>query len=329
MAVCAAFPTGTLNDTAGNTLGCRLYHAGAPAISNATLHCPHASPTGGSVCGDYCESYCSIGTYSCNPANGYDLMSGQDANCQSICTTLYPTGTIGQDTGGNSLACRLYHAEASITLVPAKIHCTHASPSGNLVCSDSTVSFCETYCAFNLLACTGANAQYASESACSDYCTNNLELFQGSWNDTGGDTIGCRLYHSTAAVTSPSVHCPHSGPSGDNICGTWCQVYCDLVEQNCVGGNSQYTSNSDCMSTCAGLSTSGKPGDTTGDTIQCRIYHAGVAGNPITNAQVHCPHAGPTGGGQCGGSATTGKSDASSVVVSLFLVAAALMALLF
>ncbi len=31
----------------GDTLGCRLYHGGAPAITDPVLHCPHAGPTGG------------------------------------------------------------------------------------------------------------------------------------------------------------------------------------------------------------------------------------------------------------------------------------------
>jgi len=338
MQICAAFPVGNLNDTSGNTLGCRQYHAGAPAVLNATLHCPHASPTGGLVCGDYCDAYCSIGLYRCSAASGWPLMESglfnDQTDCHNICNTAYVVGDINSQASANTLGCRLYHAQASI-FTGDLTHCSHASASGNGICT-SDASFCTNYCQINQQTCSGANSQYASESACLSYCQNDMSAFQGNWNDTTGDTIGCRIYHSTAGVLSASVHCPHSGPSGANACGAWCDVYCDLITQNCVGSNQQYSSKSACQTACAAIPATGNPGDTTGDTVQCRIYHAGVAGNPITNALVHCPHAGPTGAGQCVNSAstasttaaTTGKSAASSVVASLFLIVAMIALLL-
>lgn len=45
----AGWVMGTQSDTAGNTLGCRVYHSIA-AAGNATLHCPHAGFLGGGVC---------------------------------------------------------------------------------------------------------------------------------------------------------------------------------------------------------------------------------------------------------------------------------------
>jgi len=342
--ICAAFPLGNITDTGGNTLGCRLYHAGAPAVANASYHCPHASPSGGGVCGDYCDAYCSIGLSQCTAASGWPLMESglfNDQNdCHSVCSATYNLGNINTDTAGNTLGCRLYHAQASI-FTGDLLHCSHASASGNGYCTYNTTSFCPNYCQINLKTCTGANAQYASEAACLQYCQNDMDARQGAWNDTTGDTVGCRIYHSTAGILNAAVHCPHSGPSGANACGSWCTVYCDLITQNCLGSNQQYSSLSACMSACPSIPATGNPGDTTGDTVQCRIYHAGVAGNPIsTNAGTHCPHAGPSGGGQCvasssstgatgatGTGASTGKSAASSVVASFFLVAA-LVALL-
>jgi len=339
--VCQAFPQGNLTDTGGNTLGCRLYHAGAPAVANSTLHCPHASPSGGLVCGDYCDAYCSIGLFHCSAASGWPLMESglfnDQTDCHSVCSTAYAVGDINDISSANTLGCRLYHAQASI-FTGDLTHCSHASASGNGVCTDNSLSFCDNYCQINHQTCTGTNAQYASEAACLSYCQNDMTNFQGNWNDTSGDTIGCRIYHSTAGVLAASTHCPHSGPSGANACGTWCEVYCDLITQNCVGSNQQYTSKSTCMTACGAIPSTGNPGDTTGDTVQCRIYHAGVAGNPSTNAPVHCPHAGPTGAGQCVNAATgstaattastTGKSSASSVVASLLLVVAMIALLL-
>ena len=76
-----------------------------------------------------------------------------------------------------------------------------------------------------------------------------------------------------------------------------CKVYCDVVHENCTGALSQYAFwPDDCLQLCAFWET-GNPGDTTGDTRECRIYHAGAAQGSLANATFHCPHAGPLGGG--------------------------------
>lgn len=53
MAFCnaAGWPAGTPGETGGNTLACRIYHGGDPASGDPAMHCPHAGPTGGGVCG--------------------------------------------------------------------------------------------------------------------------------------------------------------------------------------------------------------------------------------------------------------------------------------
>lgn len=53
MAYCgeAGWTAGASTDTAGNTLGCRIYHGGGPAASDPVEHCPHAGPGGAGVCG--------------------------------------------------------------------------------------------------------------------------------------------------------------------------------------------------------------------------------------------------------------------------------------
>ena len=49
MDACKMWYAGTDADTAGDTIGCRTYHAGA-ALGDPVTHCPHASPSGGGVC---------------------------------------------------------------------------------------------------------------------------------------------------------------------------------------------------------------------------------------------------------------------------------------
>lgn len=52
MAYCTAsgWPAGTAGAMSGNTIACRIYHGGVAATDPVT-HCPHAGPSGGSVCG--------------------------------------------------------------------------------------------------------------------------------------------------------------------------------------------------------------------------------------------------------------------------------------
>src|SRR5262249_246457 len=56
---CAALQRGTSIDDSGNTVGCRITHAGL-AVVDPDSHCPHAGPGGDGVCGDTCESFCTI-----------------------------------------------------------------------------------------------------------------------------------------------------------------------------------------------------------------------------------------------------------------------------
>jgi hypothetical protein len=162
------------------------------------------------------------------------------------------------------------------------------------------VPTCAAYCALMMTNCTGTNKQYVDTTACMKYCATQSGWPMGLAGTTSGSSIGCHTYHADVAGTStPDIHCKHAGPSGANTCGTWCEVYCQAVANNCTGGNAiAFTSS--CESQCAQYSTAGQPGATDGNTVQCRIYHAGIAGeNPPTSAITHCPHASPSGSGVC------------------------------
>jgi mono/diheme cytochrome c family protein len=78
---------------------------------------------------------------------------------------------------------------------------------------------------------------------------------------------------------------------------TLCDTYCGLAETNCTGENAIDWGDSDCQTLCAAYDMSGLNGDTSGDTVQCRIYHLGdpAGGEPA----IHCPHGSPDGGGVC------------------------------
>jgi hypothetical protein len=128
MGSCAAFDIGTLADTAGNTVGCRTYHAGAAKdMMMPEVHCVHAGPGGAGPCGTNCEGFCDIALSAC-PAIYADA-----AACAADCATFMDTEPFdATDVAGNTLACRLYHLTvASSSADNAAIHCAHinaASP---------------------------------------------------------------------------------------------------------------------------------------------------------------------------------------------------------
>ena len=65
---CDALPPGTGNETSGNSVSCRTYHAGvAGQPGNAAVHCPHSGFSGGGTCGDRCQAFCQIVTDLCVP----------------------------------------------------------------------------------------------------------------------------------------------------------------------------------------------------------------------------------------------------------------------
>ena len=165
--------------------------------------------------------------------------------------------------------------------------------------TDEVLPTCEGYCATVTANCTDENAQYGSESACISYCQTAGAIPVGATTDTGGNTVGCRAYHADVAGSAPADgsdddHCGHAGPSGGAVCGSWCENYCHLAMTNCTGDYELYADNDACMAACDGITVGGDANPasvTSGDSVECRIYHLGVAGTEgDTSAEVHCPH---------------------------------------
>jgi hypothetical protein len=129
---CGQWPLGAEADTAGDTLGCRLYHATVAGTAEPDVHCPHAGPAGGGVCAeadapscaDYCETYFDNCTEDLNAYTDMD-------DCMTQCAPWYPG--IEGDAAGNSVGCRTYHAGAPAVGDP-ELHCPHAGPGGDGVC---------------------------------------------------------------------------------------------------------------------------------------------------------------------------------------------------
>lgn len=138
LASCASFPLGTAADKSGNTLGCRLYHSGAPAKMDAATHCPHAGPGGDKIggmgtCGDVCTSFCTLEIKACGvtgDAGGHGQYASM-ADCMTACAAFpNPTALYAPMAHGDSLACRLYHATNAAVTGQAATHCPHTGPTG-------------------------------------------------------------------------------------------------------------------------------------------------------------------------------------------------------
>jgi hypothetical protein len=150
MATCASFTVGTstVNDMSGNTLGCRIYHAGAPSVMAAATHCPHAGPGGDlltasppTFCsgGNVCASFCALEIKACGSldaplpgdprdATNNHLFQYQNMDdCMRLCAGFDKTHEYSTAAMGNSLACRLLQAtSAAIAVTPnAMTYCRY------------------------------------------------------------------------------------------------------------------------------------------------------------------------------------------------------------
>jgi hypothetical protein len=79
----ASWPDGEVGAQEGNSLGCRIYHGGAPAMSQPALHCSHAGPTGDGVCGAV--------DFRTDAANTYTRVDGM--GMPAVATALVPSAS--------------------------------------------------------------------------------------------------------------------------------------------------------------------------------------------------------------------------------------------
>ena len=141
---------------------------------------------------------------------------------------------------------------------------------------------CASYCTAILGACTNERAQYESMASCLGACEH---LPVGALGETTGNTLGCRIYHTEFAQQDPVTHCEHAGPGGGSMCGaSTCDGFCTVAPIICPTQWQAAT----CANRCGAL-TSVPPYsiNSTGDTLECRLYHLTAA---TVDAATHCPH---------------------------------------
>jgi hypothetical protein len=130
LAMCKALPLGSAGDTSGNTIACRMYHAGALAKQAPGFHCLHAGPYGGTVCGTRCGAFCTLAGAQC-PAAFADAGS-----CDASCGTAFDytpdaAETPQAPTTGDTLNCREYHLEQAFLAPTTQCGNIGRTPAGD------------------------------------------------------------------------------------------------------------------------------------------------------------------------------------------------------
>lgn len=203
---------------------------------------------------------------------------------------------LGAAALGGSLAS-LAACNAVLGIDPATEEPADGGGGGSEAASDAGVSLsCASYCNLVMQNCTGDNQEYLTQDICTKMCPV-FELGNGI-ADSLDDTLGCRIWHAQAAAAAPQIHCRHAGPLGGDHCGDSCEAFCNLDTSYCTGNNTAYDGGfQSCMGVCQGMT--GYPyevadaGDLTmssGDTLNCRLWHLESAYASDPAAAVHCPH---------------------------------------
>lgn len=155
---------------------------------------------------------------------------------------------------------------------------------------DPNAVLCARYCAAVMANCVGPVQVYESLPVCLRACQ---AMDPGTQGDRSGNTVACRLFHAKQIelVGEEATECPAAGPGGDGVCGTNCQGYCRLLEGLCPA-----KFNADCVASCQDIPDLGgyDSSQTSGLTLQCRLYHVSAA---TLDPDFHCPHA--AGAGPC------------------------------
>ncbi len=280
---------------------------------------------------EQCSTYCSQIMDMCkSPNSAYSDIS----TCLGICA-LMPPGEAIEKTG-NTVVCRLNQLSNQLITGEAATlaeTCAKAGPGGAGVCGSN----CESYCQLYQAACQADQPQLDvtpqyDPTKCAAACEGLRDTgsFDTDANYTG-DTLQCRLVHTSAATVNPGEHCVHAqlqaqgqampapGPCLDDPKKVKpdCDSYCQLELTECSGAKAVYEDSAQCHAVCEALDK-GEVTDTSQNTVGCRKYHSY---NALVDPDTHCPHTGPGGDGHCGSTTLpatgeTGNCDSYCLLAS-------------
>jgi hypothetical protein len=176
------------------------------------------------------QVYCDTIQAACTGANAQYPNANQ---CLATAVAFAP-GANASEMTGNTLGCRIYHAQNAMITGDVVTHCPHAGPGGNKI--DLTVGQCgtpcESFCDLNVAVCgTDANAlaanHYDNRDACIAACNGFTKTPLYTAPAPAGNTFACRLYHLTnaalfknQATPDPTMHNFHCGHTLSPAVGT-------------------------------------------------------------------------------------------------------------
>lgn len=231
---------------------------------------------------------------------GSVLLALSAVNCSSSSTPSAAAGGSSSTVGGGAAAGSSNASQGGTTSsAGASSHAgATATGGGGGATSTAAAVTCTSYCTNVMAACTGTQAQYASQAACMGYCSG---LPAGNVGDTSGNSLACRGHYATMSTSDPT-QCDAAGPTGGDTdssnasnsspCGDACEAVCDVAMTVCTGSLSQYTDNAACLSACRtwAVSPTYNTSDTSKNDFGCRVYHISAAASSATAATTHCPH---------------------------------------
>ena len=246
-----------------------------------------------------CKEYCTKARDVCG-----GILYRTDEACLSTCALF-------EEIGSDGVPCRVHQLDlARDTGESLELYCANAGPGGNDACGSN----CENYCQLFSHTCADDFKRYSADGAngdevCVSKCLGLVDTHLFDSTDQGnyfGDTLQCRLVHTTSSAVDPETHCPHADlksnkclddataePDCDNFC------HLELAECTVANGYPVYESEAQCNAVCNAL----RPGhlsDTAENTVGCRMYHSY---NALLDPKGHCSHTGPGGDGHCGSTA--------------------------
>jgi len=266
-----------------------------------------AGSDGGPTTGEpsaQCRAYCTQANEVCK-----GILYRTDETCLATCALLPLEGI-----NANSVACRVRQLNNAVqTDEDLELYCANAGPSGNGVCGSS----CENLCRLLKGACSEQFEKYADiadegddgTDVCVSKCQGLVDTRLYDSRDTGnylGDTLQCRIVHATSATVDPVGHCLHADlksnkclddPADEPDCDNFCRL--EMAECTEANGYPTYESLAQCKAVCNALPP-GTLGDTTENTVGCRMYHSY---NSLVDPEHHCSHTSPGGDGHCGSTA--------------------------
>lgn len=168
----------------------------------------------------------------------------------------------------------------------------------------TATDFCNDYTSL----CPSDPAWGTSASECTRIASNLAvsAVSPAAGPEVSGNTLGCRVYHLGVAASQSSqsardLHCGHASSTGRQVCVGHPAVlqFCSSFISTC-GTQMGWADESECADTAEQL-IRGDLNDASGDTLECRIYHLGVARNSTaaSDRDFHCGHASAAGNDVC------------------------------